>query len=345
MGGRGIWVVCEAGRDGIFLPSLELIAKARSIADPNAEISAVFFRQPPDGPGAFGSAGASRVLILEGKVPHGRVAAGDVVDDAYYAGLLAGAIRIEAPSVVLMAATVFGRAVMPRTAAVLGTGLTADCSDLELGPDGVLVQTRPAYGSNLIARVLCPTARPQMATVRPGVFPAPLHSSLSAGSAGRMVPEIVRMSFDLPDAGLVRLLSRMPVEAAGLDLAGAKVVVAGGMGVRSKEGFFPLERLAGLLGGAVGASRSAVDAGFAPYSRQVGQTGLTVKPDLYLAFGISGSVQHLAGMSNSAHIIAVNADPEAPIFGQADLGIVGDAVKTAEAMIKILEKSNLPAEF
>jgi electron transfer flavoprotein alpha subunit len=129
----------------------------------------------------------------------------------------------------------------------------------------------------------------------------------------------------------------MPIEGTGRDLAGARVVVAGGRGVGSREGFLPLERLAGLLGGAVGASRAAVEAGFAPYSRQVGQTGLTVKPELYLAFGISGSVQHVAGMSGSAHLIAVNADPAAPIFGRAELGIVGDAVKTAEAMVRVLE--------
>jgi electron transfer flavoprotein alpha subunit len=176
-----------------------------------------------------------------------------------------------------------------------------------------------------------------MATTLPGAFPAVLPSSPPDGDAGCPAPEIVRMRFDLPDAGLVRLLSRVPVEEAGRDLAGARVVVAGGKGVGSKEGFLPLERLAGLLGGAVGASRSAVEAGFAPYSRQVGQTGRTVRPELYIAFGISGSVQHLAGMSGSARLIAVNADPAAPIFDRADLGIVGDAVKTAEAMLRILE--------
>jgi len=265
------------------------------------------------------------------------VAGGGVVDDGYFAELLARAVRVEAPAIMLMSATVFGRAVMPRTAALLRTGLTADCSDLDIRPDGVLVQTRPAYGANLIARVLCPTARPQMATALPGAFAASSRPSPYAGPASGVIPETVRMGFDLPDAGLVRLLSRVLVEEAGHDLAGAKVVVAGGKGIGSKEGFIPLERLASLLGGAVAASRAAVEAGFAPYSRQVGQTGLTVKPDLYLAFGISGSVQHLAGMSSSARIIAVNADPEAAIFGHADLGIVGDAVKTAEAMLKLLE--------
>jgi electron transfer flavoprotein alpha subunit len=336
MDGRGIWVVCEAGRDGVSGASLELIAKARSMSDSKAEISAVLFRCPPDGTGAFGAAGASRVLALEGEIPLSRVAAGDVGDDGYFAELLARAVRAEAPAVMLMAATVFGRAVMPRTAAMLRTGLTADCSDLEIRPDGVLVQTRPAYGSNLIARVLCPTARPQMATTLPGAFPA-ARLPLFDGAADGFLPKIVRMRFDLPDAGLVRLLSRMPIEGTGRDLAGARVVVAGGRGVGSREGFLPLERLAGLLGGAVGASRAAVEAGFAPYSRQVGQTGLTVKPELYLAFGISGSVQHVAGMSGSAHLIAVNADPAAPIFGRAELGIVGDAVKTAEAMVRVLE--------
>ncbi len=349
MGAGGIWVVCETIRGGISEASLALVAKAKSMCGAGGEVVAVLYAEPAGAGVAgmaglalrLGRAGASRIIVLEGEIPMERVAAGEVADDAYYAALLARAAALETPTVVLMSASAFGRAVMPRAAAALRTGLTADCSGLEMRPDGVLVQTRPAYGSNLLAQVLCPSARPQMATTLPGAFPAapvPRHPFRADGRThDPPAPGIIQMRFDVPDSGLIRLLSRTPVEEAGQDLSGAKVVVAGGRGVSSKEGFLPLERLARLLGGAVGASRSAVEAGFASYSRQVGQTGRTVRPDLYIAFGISGSVQHLAGMSGSARLIAVNADPEAPIFGHADLGIVGDAVRTAEEMIRILE--------
>ncbi len=230
-------------------------------------------------------------------------------DDAAIAKCLVK--ETENARVILAPGTVRLRSVMPMLAWHLQAGLTADCTHLEMSDDGVLLQTRPAFGNSLMATIQT-TSEIQMATVRPGTFPA------REAAEGFKAEELEENGY-----GLVKLLEFMTFAAAA-PIGQAQTIVAGGAGIGSKEGFAKLEALAQKLGGAVGASRNAVDAGYAPYAAQVGITGITVCPELYIAVGISGAVQHLSGMSGSTTVIAINSDPKAPIFNYADYGIVGD---------------------
>jgi len=223
------------------------------------------------------------------------------------------------PEIVLAGATAHGRSLMPRVAVLCRTGLTADCTGLEIDPDsGCLLQTRPAFGGNVLATIVTRNHRPQMAPVRPRVMSPPEPD-------GTATPAVRR--WELPEATFatgVEVLERRARAEELVNIAEADVLVAGGRGLGGPEGFALLERLAEALGGEVAASRAAVDAGWAPYERQVGQTGKTVQPRLYVAVGISGAVQHRAGMQSSGTVVAVNSDPAAPIFEAADYGIVGD---------------------
>lgn len=261
------------------------------------------------------SYGAKKVYRLEGEA-----------DPRQRGGQIARAARERRPEAVLFTANLYGRMTAAAAAALLETGLAADCTQIGRRTDGLLVMTRPTFGDSLMADILCPEARPQMATVRPGVYlskdgPAPLRTD------GAVIP--VPPPTELPDS---KLLECAALEKRDLTLA--RILVVGGKGVGSREGFRLLERLASALGAAVGASRGAVSAGYAPYHQQIGVTGQTVQPEVYLAFGISGAVQHLAGMEKSKVIIAVNTDPHAPIFEYADYGIVGDWKKTAEELLE-----------
>ena len=213
--------------------------------------------------------------------------------------------------VILAPATVRLRCVMPMLAWLLQAGLTADCTRLEITEEGVLLQTRPAFGNSLMATIQT-LSQIQMATVRSGTFPVTENT-----------PEIAVEILEAEASDLVKLLEYIPSRET-VSIGQAQVIVAGGAGIGSKEGFSKLEAFARKIGGVIGASRNAVDAGFAPYSAQVGMTGITVCPKLYIAVGISGAVQHLAGMSGSNRVIAINHDPKAPIFQYADYGIVGD---------------------
>lgn len=224
--------------------------------------------------------------------------------------------------IILAPATVRMRSVMPMLAWRLQAGLTADCTHLEMGEDGLLLQTRPAFGNSLMATITT-TSAVQMATVRPNTFP---------GASVPMAAEEVAFSVQKP---LVELLQEQCF-AQGAPLTQADIVVAGGMGIGSKEGFAKLRIFAEKIGAAVAASRCAVDAGFAPYSAQVGITGATVCPKLYIAVGISGAVQHISGMSGAAKVVAINSDPKAPIFDYADLGIVGDWEATIDQIMEEL---------
>jgi len=256
------------------------------------------------------------------------------------AKVLCDIIRQVGPQVVLFGATMRGREIAPRVASELRTGLTADCTALEIGdytpPGGqavyrnLLYQIRPAFGGNIIATIVCPDHRPQMATVREGVMPLkPPH----LGRRGRLIKaEVLLERKHL----LVEILERRQ-EPKKVNLKAARVIVAGGAGVGSRENFKLIAELAHVLGGAVGASRSAVDSGFISKEHQVGQTGTTVRPKLYIACGISGAVQHRAGMQESAKIIAINTDPEAPIFKIAHYGIVGDLNQVIPMMIQALK--------
>ena len=345
MGRSGdVWMFVEQ-RDGVAAEvSLELLGRARELADRlGVKVGAV-----------LAGAGEAVKALAPALVARG-------ADTVYLAGhedlaqylampytsLVAGLIRRYEPQIVLYGATTTGRDLGPRVASALRTGLTADCTDLRIGDlemKGVvtrdlLYQIRPAFGGNIIATIVSPEHLPQMATVREGVMVMPEADETRTG-------EIVEVGVQrgsiaaadgpilLPDADFTVRVVRRVQEEKTIDLKGARIVVSGGVGVGSREGFALVEQLADSLGGVVGASRAAVDAGWVPHDHQVGQTGVTVRPKLYIACGISGSVQHRAGMDQSARILAINRDPGAPIFSVAHYGIVGDLHKVIPLLIK-----------
>lgn len=307
-----IAVLCEG--DGSA--AAELLGKARQLTPSGRVLALAETEEPPLS--AFASFGADEAAAL-----------GRLTDDCAQADRIADALRQLQPDAVLFPATIRGRFLSAWAAAKLHTGLTADCTALSLTETGLLKQVRPAFGGNLTAEILCKTARPQMASVRPGVFPepAPLTGRTCALRPLKLAASPERME----------RLSFTPAES-GVSLQGAPVIVTGGKGVGSKKGFEKLEELAALLGGGVGATRSAVDAGWISYPHQIGQTGITVRPRLYLAFGVSGLVQHTVGMSSSSVVVAVNKDRNAPIFACADYGIVADWEETIGEWIQYVKE-------
>lgn len=231
------------------------------------------------------------------------------------------------PSAILFGATFNGRDLGPKVACNMGTGLTADCTELEIDKDGVVTWIRPALGGNLMGHIYCPNTRPQMGTVRPAVF------KKGERQEGRKVPVINEKIEIKEDALRTKFIEFVQtVEDGAVRIEDANIIVAGGRGLAKAENFKILEDLADALGGVVAGSRKTVDAGWMPVSRQVGQTGKTVSPDIYVAVGISGAIQHLVGMENSGTIIAINNDPEAPIFEIASYGIVGDLFEVVPAL-------------
>ena len=254
-----------------------------------------------------------------------------------YARVMAPLIRKIAPQIVLYGASHVGRDLAPRIASELRAGLTADCTDLQIGDHteaagrkeykDLLYQIRPAFGGNIIATIVCPETRPQMATVREGVMKLGRRDPTRKGT-------VVPLEVALRDEDLVLDILQQERREKSVNLKAANIIVSGGAGVGGKENFRLLFDLAHALGGVVGASRSAVDSGFVGKDHQVGQTGTTVRPKLYIACGISGAVQHRAGMQESAKIVAINNDPEAPIFDIAHYGIVGDLNRVIPMLIK-----------
>lgn len=301
---KEILVLCPFGLDA------GLLSKAVDLAQGNVRL--LIPGEDRDKAIAYG---AQNVHLLE---------SGKIVDESAFADYLAEKIGKWRSEIVLASATVQMRNVMPLLAWRLGAGLTADCTALEM-TDGSLLQTRPAFGNSLMATI-CSVSNVQMATVRPGTFSPVQKPSVDA--------KVVSETY-LPAQDRVRQLSFEPF-TQGMPLHQAQIIVAGGMGVGSKKGFEKLKLLATKLGAGLGASRTAVDAGFAPFSCQIGMTGVTVSPKLYIAVGISGAVQHLAGMSGAEKVIAINSDPKAPIFDYADYGIVGDWENVID---KLLEES------
>lgn len=303
-------VYCEAGHRH----ALELIAKARTLS---SEVIALC--EDEAACGACLAAGADRAALLP--LAPDDCAQGDAVSAALY--------RL-APDSVLFPATVRGRFLSGWAAARLQTGLTADCTALGVTPDGLLLQSRPAFGGNLTADILCRERRPQMASVRPGVFPMPeTEGNVPAAPIEKL--DVRPLRDYLTREGFT------PAQNA-VSLQDAQVIVAGGKGVGSRKGFDKLFRLAALLGGAVGATRSAVDAGYIGYAHQIGQTGVTVRPRLYIVFGASGAIQHTVGMSAAKTVIAVNRDRLAPIFRSADYGVAADWEETIDVMISELSE-------
>jgi electron transfer flavoprotein alpha subunit len=328
-----VWVFAEVENEDIAPVSLELVSKATELAEQlgDAEVGAILLGDgvKPLARNLFAQ-GCDEVHVAEGREL-------SVYRTLPYAEVVADIIDSIEPQIVLFGATPMGRDLAPRVASRLQVGLTADCTDLQIGPykdtvrqkryDAILYQIRPAFGGNIIATIVSPESRPQMATVRPGV----MHQDPpDEGREGKLIEVPVRLDSELL---AVDVLERSTSEAT-VDLNGANIIVAGGAGVGSPDNFKLLRELADVLGAEVGASRAAVDAGFIDKAHQVGQTGTTVRPKLYIACGISGAVQHRVGMQDSSKIIAINTDPEAPIFDVAHYGIVGDMNEVVPKLIQ-----------
>ncbi len=249
-----------------------------------------------------------------------------------YAMAFEDLIQTYKPSVILYGATKDGRDLGPRIACRVRTGLTADCTGLGIDEEtGLVAWTRPAFGGNIMATILCPEHRPQMGTVRPSVFKKPVPDYTKTG-------EIINVASKAKAEDIrTKLIDIIKIAGSSVNLHEAKIIVSGGRGMGKPENFALVQALADVLGASVGSSRAAVDAGWMPYPHQVGQTGKTVGPTIYFACGISGAIQHLAGMSSSEVIIAINNDPEAPIFGVANYGIVGDVLEVLPVLTEELK--------
>ena len=326
---KDLWVYVETKEDGSAKSvGLELLNPGRDLADKQGgKLVAIVIGSGVDQAVSDASAhGADQVIVVDG--PEYK----NYTTDAYTAALY-HLIEKYGPTTLLIGATPDGRDMGPRLACRIKTGLTADCTGLDIDPDsGNVAWTRPAFGGNLMATILCPDHRPQIGTVRPGVFKKTVPVEGKA--------EVLREEFHVAPEQIRTELLEVIKEAAGelVDLEGADIIVSGGRGVGGPEGFAPVKALADALGGVVGSSRAAVDAGWISHAHQVGQTGKTVAPKLYIACGISGAIQHLAGMSGSDCIVAINKDPDAPIFDVADYGIVGNLFEVLPALTEEVKK-------
>ena len=253
--------------------------------------------------------------------------------DEAYGAILTTLIRQHKPEIVLAGATAIGRSFLPGVATTLGAGLTADCTQLAIrAEDGALLQTRPAFGGNIMATIVCPNSRPQMSTVRPKVMQALPFDGGHQGDIVEVKPRPEQL------ATRVRVLDSFVSEEDNVNIQEADILVAGGRGLDSAKGFVLMRELADSLGGAIAATRAVVDAGWIGYPHQVGQTGKTVAPKLYIACGISGAVQHVAGMQSAETIVAINRDKNAPIFDVADFGLVGDLFEVVPKLLAKIEE-------
>ncbi|MCI7377558.1 MAG: electron transfer flavoprotein subunit alpha/FixB family protein [Candidatus Limimorpha sp.] len=325
---NNIFVYCEVKDDGSIADvSLELCSKARHLADTlGVDVNAIVIGSDLNGlEESLYNHGVNTVFRVDDK----RFA---VYQTLPHFAVVTKILESEKPYAVLFGATNNGRDLAPRIASYLRCGLTADCTALDIDEEGNLMQIRPAFGGNIIATIISPDVRPQMATVREGV----MKKEMCARQSNCSVVDINADDYVSESDFVVEIIERH-LEERNIDIKGASIIVSGGYGMKSKENFQLLHELAGLLGGEVGATRAAVDAGFAESARQVGQTGVTVRPKVYIACGISGAVQHRAGMEQSALIISINTDANAPINSIADYVIVGDAVDVVGKMIKYLK--------
>jgi len=331
-----VWVFAEQENGSLHDVALELCGKARELADRLCvKVGAVL---PGHNVGELSKKliehGADNVYAIDDqKLCH--------YQTGPYTRVLCSLIEKYHPQIVLYGATAIGRDLAPRVASTMRSGLTADCTDLDIEDvtdpktktlhEKLLLQVRPAFGGNIIATIVNYDWWPQMATVREGVMPL---KETDSSRLGNVIKETVEIDNKL----LALKLIKRHVEERTVNLKGARIVVAGGGGVGSKENFDLILRLAGALGGVVGASRAAIDSGFVGHEHQIGQTGTTVRPALYIACGISGAIQHRAGMEESAKVIAINTDPDAPIFSIANYGIVGNLNEVIPMMIKALKE-------
>ena len=338
---NNVFVYCEIEGTAVAEVSQELLTKGRKLANElGVELHAVVI-----GTNIKGKVeeqilpyGVDRLFVFDGEglFPY---------TSAPHTDVMVNLFKQEQPQICLMGATVIGRDLGPRVSSSLTSGLTADCTQLEIGDytdvktgqhyDNLLYQIRPAFGGNIVATIVNPEHRPQMATVRSGVMQKALCETPFRGEV--VYPDVAE--YVTPEAFVVKVLDHH-VEAAKHNLKGAPIVVAGGYGVGSKEGFDQLFQLAKVLHGEVGGSRAAVDAGWIDHDRQIGQTGVTVHPKVYIACGISGQIQHIAGMQDSGIIISINSDPDAPINRIADYVIVGTVEETVPKLIKYYKQNS-----
>ena len=327
---KDLWVFIETKEGGTPRKvGLELLNPGRDLAYKQGGklVAVVIGYHTDDAVKAAGEFGADEIIVVDADEFK------TYSTDAYTAALTF-LIEKYGPTTMLIGATPTGRNLGPRLSCRLKTGLTADCTSLDVDMEtGNMAWTRPAFGGNLMATILCPDCRPQLGTVRPGVFKKPAARVSEA--------RIVREEYSFPKEKIrTRVLEVIREAASGLvDLEGAEIIVSGGRGVGGADGFKLIGTLADVLGATVGASRAAVDAGWISHSHQVGQTGKTVAPKIYIACGISGAIQHLAGMSGADCIIAINRDSDAPIFGIADYGIVGNLFEVLPAMVEEIKKA------
>jgi len=327
---KNIWVYIEADSGVPKSVGLELLAPGRELASANNEelVAVIIGKNAKEIAKIAIQHGADSAIVVEGPEYE------SYTTEAYtYA--LHQLVQKYKPSIMIIGATVNGRDVSPRLACRLETGLTADCTGLGIDEEsGNVAWTRPAFGGNLMATILCPYTRPQIGTVRPGVFKK---NELDSGRTGNIIAETIYTPAENIHTKILEFVQR--IEEGGVKLKDADIIVSGGRGLGGPENFSYVRELAEVLGAAVGASRATVDAGWIPYSHQVGQTGKTVRPKVYIACGISGAIQHRAGMSGSDTIIAINKDPDAPIFTIADYGIVGDLFEVLPALTQELRNA------
>jgi len=328
-----VWVYIQNRENRIVEASLEVLGKAGELArERGVAVAGLLLGADVSGLAADVIAcGADRVYVLESPLlkPYTTTA---------YAAAVSRLVRKNRPEIFLVAATPQGRDLGPRIASALKVGLTADCTDLQIGSyvkpktkqkkENLLLQIRPAWGGNIIATIVNPETRPQMATIREGMMKLPRRDDTLSGETIAVAPEIT------PADVQTTVIEQQLVEKT-VDLKGANIIIAGGAGVGSRENFELLKTLAHMLGAEVGATRAAVDAGFIDHDHQIGQTGISVRPKLYIACGISGAVQHVSGMEDSGKIVAINTDAEAPIFDVAHYGIVGDFKTGVEKILNI----------
>lgn len=320
---KGVWMVAEQRDGALRKVSIEIASAARKLADElGDEVCAVVIGSGVEGLAPeLGKYGVDKVYVADAPV------FANYTTDAY-AAAVAKVVKENDPAILLCAASVLGKDLSSRLAGTLATGLAADCTELKIA-DGKLIAVRPMYAGKCFGQVVT-SSFPQMASLRPNVFP--VKENAKAGA-------VVKFDAGVSDADVKAKTVEVQKDASGkMELTEADVIVSGGRGMKGPEGYAILEELAGLLRAAVGASRASVDAGWRPQSDQVGQTGKVVSPNLYIACGISGAIQHLAGMSSSKYIVAINKDAEAPIFAKADYGIVDDLFKVVPEVTKEVKK-------
>lgn len=329
---KDLWVFIETREDGSAAKvGLELLNPGRDLANKQCGqlVAVVIGYQTAAAAEAAGRLGADKILIVDG--PEYKRYRTDAYVDA-----MCALVEKYKPASMLIGATNNGRDMGPRIACRLKTGLTADCTALDIDEEnGNVAWTRPAFGGNLMATIQCPDHRPQIGTVRPGVF----KKGEEKPSHAEIIYEDIHIEESAIRTRIIEIIQEMNAE--GVDLEGAEIIVSGGRGVGGPEGFEAIKAAAEALGGAVGASRAAVDAGWIAHRHQVGQTGKTVAPKLYIACGISGAIQHAAGMSGSDCIVAINTNAEAPIFDITDYGVVGDLFQVLPVLVNEIKRLHM----